>query len=96
MLEGLKVIKRVPDRYIGGAIWISGTYKNYFWQAEIFSVGSRYGINKGRVSRLWIKDNKTSEWVYNFDRGLDVRPKNKDVTKLKNYIVSHSLEIRGK
>jgi len=94
MLKDLKVTKREGSRMLQYATWVSGTYKDYRWQAQIFPVGSKYGINKGRVSRLLITD-KDNNWLYHFERGLDVRSKSKEVTMLKNYIVAHSLELKG-
>ena len=40
--------------------------------AKVFEVGSPYGIDGGKISKLWIaKDGITA---VNFDRGWDVKP----------------------
>lgn len=53
---------------------ISGLNSFFICEAKVFSVGSTYGINNGRISKLYIK-----EWCglccANYDRGYwDVEP----------------------
>lgn len=36
---------------------------------------SKYGINKGCISKLWVKYKSTNTVLMNFDRGWDIRPK---------------------
>lgn len=46
----------------------------YWWQAKVYDIGSRFGINKGRVSKLAICKGDSwipTEVVFNYDRGLD-------------------------
>ena len=45
----------------------------YYW-AKVYDVGSQYGIEGGRISKLMLKAN--GEIIYNYDRGLDVPPQN--------------------
>ena len=33
----------------------------------------QYGLDKGKISKLWIKNTKTGEIVANYDRGWDVK-----------------------
>ena len=42
--------------------------------AKVYDVGSQYGIEGGRISKLMLKEN--GEIIYNYDRGLDVPPQN--------------------
>lgn len=51
------------------------SFKNGF-EAQILSFDepSEYGINEGRISKLWIRDNKNHKTVCNYDRGWDVEP----------------------
>ena len=54
--------------------WQEGTLNGYWYQAKVFEVGSQYGINGGRISKLAIcKGDKwdVTKCVYNYDRGLD-------------------------
>lgn len=53
--------------------WVEGDCGDYTFQAKVFDEPSKYGINKGCVSQLLIKD-YDGEWVVNYDRGWDVRP----------------------
>lgn len=45
----------------------------HYW-AKVYDVGSQYGIEGGRISKLMLKEN--GEIIYNYDRGLDVPPQN--------------------
>lgn len=54
---------------------LNGT--RYEADAKIFDVGSKYGINGGRISKLAIKREKANyavECVYHYDRGCDQPP----------------------
>jgi hypothetical protein len=58
-------------------LWREGEIKvgksSYRYCAKVYDEGSEWGINAGRVSKLWIsKDGKT---VCNYDRGWDIEPK---------------------
>ena len=58
--------------------WIKGEVTTgngtvYTFCAKVFDEGSEYGINEGRISKLEIRLGK--EWLVNYDRGWDVRPK---------------------
>ena len=53
-----------------GVIGISGVPYHYW--AKVYDVGSQYGIDGGRISKLMIKRN--GETVCNYDRGWDVKP----------------------
>ncbi len=41
-------------------------------QALIFGEPSHYGINGGRVSKLWLRDTARMHTAFNYDRGDDV------------------------
>ena len=55
--------------------WITGTVGGYSFQAKIYDEGSEFGIDEGRVSKLWVRDEATRQTVINYERGWDVRPK---------------------
>lgn len=44
----------------------------YTFSAKLFDRGSMYGINDGRVSKLWIGKGKTT--AAHYDRGWDIKP----------------------
>ncbi len=58
------------SRQMGGG-WYEGKQGIYRWQALVFDEPSRFGLDEGRVSKLWIKNTETGQVVFNFDRGLD-------------------------
>ena len=45
----------------------------HYW-AKVYDVGSQYGIEGGRISKLTLKAN--DKIIYNYDRGLDIPPQN--------------------
>lgn len=49
-----------------------GTITNVRGQAQVFDSGSHYGIDRGRISRLWVVDDDTKDTLLNYDRGWDV------------------------
>lgn len=56
--------------------WVSGRIGNCKFEAKIFDEGSEFGIDGGRISKLWIgRGNKT---ICNYDRGWDIRPIGQD------------------
>lgn len=55
--------------------WIDGKIDEFRFQAKVFDVGSKFGINSGRVSKLAIWDQQRHS-VTNYDRGWDVKPNN--------------------
>lgn len=53
-------------------MWYEGCMDGYHYQAKVYDEGSIYGINEGRISKLWMsRDGKT---VVSYDRGWDIRP----------------------
>lgn len=46
-----------------------------------------YGIDGGKISKLWIKNTKTGEIVANYDRGWDVKIKAPAVKKFYEKIL---------
>lgn len=92
-------------------VWIVGSVvcngKQYSISGKVYLEGSKFGIDNGPISKLWIKDMEKSKVIVNYDRGWDVKPadENKDlyeaVMKLlvdyreKNpYEVTESKEIK--
>ena len=57
-----------------GAMLIHG--KVYKFQVKIYKVGSQYGIDGGKISKLWI----SCEYmvVASYERGWDVKPASED------------------
>jgi len=55
--------------------WIDGTINGHTFQAKVYDEGSEFGINEGRVSKLWVRDEAGRQTIMNYERGWDVRPK---------------------
>lgn len=50
-----------------------------YWAKHFDEASEEYGINGGRISKLTIK--RDGRIVYNYDRGLDIEPADKDTDK---------------
>ena len=50
-------------------MWKHGEYNGFSWCIKVFDEGSRFGINNGRISKLWIQKKQNKEEVANYDRG---------------------------
>ena len=61
-------------------MWKFGMINGYEYEAKVFDLGSEYGINGGRISKLFVK--KDGRVVINYDRGWDVRPKTKEAKQV--------------
>ena len=71
MAASVRVLK--DERKSSG--WVIAIVNGRYCQAKVYSEGSVYGINEGRVSKLCVSSGKAwkglSDTVYNYDRGLD-------------------------
>ena len=56
-------------------MWKDGIIDGYRYQVKVFDEGSDFGINGGRISKLWMQ--KDGKEAANYDRGWDVRPTGK-------------------
>jgi len=56
-----------------GNNWTELEYGRYKVQIKHFKEKSKFGINKGKISKFWLKDIKTNKALINFDRGWDRR-----------------------
>jgi len=55
--------------------WIEGTIDSLRFQAKVYDEGSEFGINEGRVSKLWVCNEAQRQIIMCYERGWDVRPK---------------------
>ncbi len=51
--------------------WLIGTFRGLRVSAKVYDEPSQFGIEGGRVSKLWIKNDLTGIEV-NYDRGWDI------------------------
>ncbi len=50
--------------------WVEGEYEGRRYQAKVYDEPSDYGINGGRVSKLWVRGTTYNTFI-NYDRGWD-------------------------
>ncbi len=60
-----------------------------------FEEPSQYGIRKGRVSKLWIREEGKTEADVSYDRGWDVRPTTKAAKAIVNEILVAMVKYSG-
>jgi len=82
--------------------WVEGKIGKYSFSAKLFNVGSEYGINDGRVSKLSIYDDKVRQkqsnffasCLVNYDRGWDIEPREEhmEIFKLVMELLENSPE----
>ncbi|GLU54402.1 DUF7678 domain-containing protein [Dyadobacter frigoris] len=72
----------VRESGMPGAYWISGLVDKYAFSALLLGENSKWGIEKGRISKFSIWDpvvkessnNFLASCIVNYDRGWDIRP----------------------
>lgn len=57
--------------------WVKGEVGDYTFNAKLFNVGSRFGIDGGRVSKLAM--HYMGDCVVHYDRGWDIEPSEEDM-----------------
>jgi len=75
-----KTLNTVFTKFEDNTNWCDGNVGDLNFQAKLFDVGSTFGINDGRVSKLAIWDEKIRRkeqnffagCVVNYDRGWDI------------------------
>lgn len=78
----------ITERQMGGE-WKNEKNDKFKCVFLAFEDPSTYGIDNGRISKLWIGDLKTKKMVANYDRGWDepVDKNNKELVKFYNEIL---------
>lgn len=59
----------------------------YIINVKHFEEPSKYGIQNGRISKLWIREEGEIEPLVNYDRGWDVRPRTKAAKAIYKEII---------
>ena len=54
--------------------WVRGVYGAIKFTAKVFDIPSVFGINEGRVSKLFISGDVTGKMFCAYDRGWDIEP----------------------
>lgn len=52
----------------------SSRYVDFKYQMKHFEEPSEFGIDGGRVSKLFLRETKSGEIACNYDRGWDIEP----------------------
>ena len=55
-------------------MWKHGELNGFKWCIKVYGDGSEFGIDNGRISKLWIQRESNGETVANYSRGWDVKP----------------------
>ena len=66
-------------------MWKFGRINGYDYEAKVYDLGSEYGINGGRISKLFVK--KDGRIVMNYDRGWDIRPTTREAREVLEQIL---------
>ena len=74
--------------------WVIGTYKDLWFEAKVYCEPSKYGIRKGRTSKLHIKQGKNT--IFEYDRGYYMRAKITNVKKLVSIFSTGSFGKKSK
>jgi hypothetical protein len=83
------MVNKCTRKYLGNN-WTELTCGKYKVQIKHFQEKSEHGINKGKISKFWMKDTKANKEIINFDRGWDrrVTPKTpRDAKAVYNKII---------
>lgn len=62
-----------------------GTMNGFEYQVKHFDEGSIYGIDEGKISKLWIA--KNGKEYANYDRGWDTIPTDPEAKKVLDYLI---------
>lgn len=56
--------------------WVTGEVDggSYYFEAKLYDVGSQYGINGGRVSKLYLHECSPKKYFVEYDRGWGTEP----------------------
>lgn len=73
--------------FINQKIEVNG--ETFTYEMKQYEEGSEYGIEGGRISKLYMKSEKTDKEVCCYDRGWDRKPTTKNA-KLALELILHS------
>jgi len=86
-------MKAIFTEFTKGQNWVSGKIEGtkYIFSSKLFDVGSGYGINDGRVSKLSIYEDGKSFFdsvIVNYDRSWDVIPETEEERDIYHEVLS--------
>ena len=62
-----------------------GKTNGYKYVIKYFENGSEFGINGGRISKLWLEND--GQTVANYDRGWDIYPETAEAIELLDELI---------
>lgn len=68
-------------------MWEDGKIDSYYYEVKVYDEPSKFGINKGRVSKLIIYDSD-KQTVCQYDRRWVIKPNNDEVKDVFNKIMN--------
>ncbi len=71
------ITKKKPDP-MGSATWYYGTAGEYAFEAKVYGEPSIFGIDEGRISKLWMMQPPGWTPVATYDRGWDRLPRTQE------------------
>ena len=80
------LITKIEHRTCATGAWVTGTLHGHRFEALVFpehAENTEYEIPESKISKLWLRRETDKKVVYNWDRGLDLKP----ATPLANDIV---------
>lgn len=74
--------------------WLRGIIDGYEFFALVFQIGSKYGINEGRISKLTVRHKlesltDVSRYIINYDRGWDIEPETEEHKLILDTLVEY-------
>ena len=66
-------------------MWSTGEIRGYKFEVKHFEHGSEFGIDGGRISKLWVT--KDGIEVASYDRGWDVLPSTSEAQEITSEII---------
>jgi hypothetical protein len=82
--------KQLPNR------WVEGKIGDYRFQAKVYDIGSHFGIDGGRISKLAVWDEGPGGLgeIISYDRGWDKEPAAEEHISILQAIVEH-FKLKG-
>ena len=82
-------ILSLQQREVGGGAWVVGKLNGHDFDALVFpehAETSDYEIGTSRISKLSIRRLADREWVYSWDRGLDIAAKTPEAEAIVSFL----------
>lgn len=81
----VSIVDKRPAPF-GGYI-VTGWSGEYSFQAKVYDRVSEYGIDGGRVSKLWVMHSASGKVAATYDRGWDIEPSCKSDKAVTDLII---------